>query len=63
MDYREFLMGENRYVSLTKKDPALAEKLFTASALEAKQRRNTLKQIVAAQQTSAPTPTATPEQK
>jgi hypothetical protein len=44
-------MGENRYVSLTKKDPALAESLFAASAQEALQRRNTLKQIVAAQQT------------
>jgi pyruvate-ferredoxin/flavodoxin oxidoreductase len=50
LDYKEFLMGENRYVSLTKKDPALAETLFKASAEEAQQRRNTLKQMLAAQQ-------------
>jgi pyruvate-ferredoxin/flavodoxin oxidoreductase len=49
LDYKEFLMGENRYASLVKKDPTLAETLFKASADEAQQRRNTLKQIVAAQ--------------
>lgn len=51
--YEEFLMGENRYVSLSKKNPDLAKKLFTESANQAKQRRETLLKMVK-EQTSTP---------
>jgi hypothetical protein len=39
-------MGENRYVSLTKKNPELAKQLFSQSAQQAKQRRETLLKMV-----------------
>jgi hypothetical protein len=45
----EFLNGENRYASLVKKSPEHAKLLFAASAQEAKERRETLKRMVASQ--------------
>jgi hypothetical protein len=39
-------LGENRYLSLQKKNPELATKLFADSELQAKQRRETLLKIV-----------------
>ena len=45
LDYREFLVGENRYASLLKKNPDCAEKLFAASRQEAYERKDALKQL------------------
>ena len=36
MDYRDFIMNEVRYSSLSKVDPELAEKLFDKAAMQAK---------------------------
>jgi uncharacterized membrane protein len=43
------LSGEQRYVSLTRKSPEHASILFAASEKEAKERRETLKQMLASQ--------------
>jgi len=37
-DYDEFIMGENRYINLQKKDPERAEKLFGEAKANAKKR-------------------------
>jgi hypothetical protein len=43
-------MGENRYVSLTKKNSELAKQLFSEAAAQAKQRYETLVKMVKEQQ-------------
>ena len=48
--YEEFLMGENRYVSLTKKNPELAKQLFDEAAQQAQQRYETLVKMFKEQQ-------------
>ena len=37
-DYKEFLLGENRYAQLAKAKPQVAEKLFAINEKEAKER-------------------------
>ena len=37
-DYQEFIMGENRYINLQKKDPERAEKLFGNAEADAKKK-------------------------
>ena len=37
-EYEEFIMGENRYINLQKKDPERAEKLFGEAKANAKKR-------------------------
>ena len=44
-DYREFIMGENRYRSLAQQRPELAEELFTKQEAEAKDRLDYYKKL------------------
>ncbi|MFQ7280922.1 MAG: thiamine pyrophosphate-dependent enzyme, partial [Christensenellales bacterium] len=44
-DYREFIMGENRYRSLAQQRPELAEELFTKQEEEAKDRLEYYKKL------------------
>ena len=44
-DYREFIMGENRYRSLAQQRPELAEELFTKQEEEAKDRLDYYKKL------------------
>ncbi len=46
-DYKEFIMGEARYSSLTRSFPERAEKLFDKAADTAKERRKHLEKLVA----------------
>lgn len=44
-DYKEFLMGETRYINLEKKDPERAAKLFNNAAEDAKAKYEYLKKL------------------
>ena len=45
-DYKEFILGEARYASLTRSFPERAEALFTEAAEAAKARRAHLEKLV-----------------
>ena len=42
MEYRDFIMGENRYINLKKQNPERAEKLFSEAEANAKKKYETL---------------------
>ena len=44
-DYKEFLMGETRYINLEKKNPERAAKLFNNAAEDAKAKYERLKKL------------------
>ncbi|MGN0796772.1 MAG: pyruvate synthase, partial [Christensenellales bacterium] len=44
-DYKEFLMGENRYAQLAKAKPEVAEKLFELNEKQAKARYDGYKKL------------------
>ena len=44
-DYKQFLLGENRYAQLAASKPEVAEKLFKANEEEAKARYNSYKKL------------------
>ena len=44
-DFKEYLMSEVRYSSLTKQFPEIAENLFVKTEADAKERRNNYKKL------------------